>query len=60
MKRIECYISDDVSQVVDKLRKPSNQTRAEFNRQAIEQYIDNQLIIKANFNNKVKNFLEKE
>lgn len=57
MKRIECLISDEFDEIVDKLRKPLNQSRAQFNRTAIEEYIKNQLEIQVKLQDKIKKFL---
>ena len=60
MKRIECLISDDISNAVDKIVEYRQQTRAEFNRRAIENYIEEELTAQNVFKNKINKFLENE
>lgn len=56
MRKIECLITEDISQVVDKLRELKHQTRAEFNRQAILDRVDKELS-NNNLQDKIKEFL---
>ncbi len=56
MRKIECFIPDEISKAVDKIREQKHQTRAEFNRRALEDYVYNQL--ENNDLNKLKEFLE--
>ncbi len=58
MTKIECLIGNELNEVVNKLRKQAGQTRAEFNRQALNHYVDNQLTIKPQFESKLKEFLK--
>ena len=39
MKKIECQISDEKSNLVDKICEEEGYTRAEFNRRALELYL---------------------
>ena len=39
MKKIECHISDEKSQQIDKICDKEGYTRAEFNRRAVEAYL---------------------
>jgi len=55
MKKIECFIPDEINEAVDKLREQKHQTRAEFNRRALEDYVYNQL--ENNNLDKLKEFL---
>lgn len=55
MKKIECFIPDEINEAIDKLREQKHQTRAEFNRRALENYVYNQL--DNNSLNKLKEFL---
>jgi hypothetical protein len=41
MKKIECHISDEKSDEIDKICDKEGYTRAEFNRRALEAYLWN-------------------
>ena len=57
MKKIECFISDEISDVIDKMTIPLKQSRAEFVRIAIIKHIDDSLKFNPSFDRKVKEFL---
>ena len=59
MKKIECEVTDEVNDCIDKLCEQSSYTRAEFNRRAINWYIDFRLEVKLSRENKIKFFLGK-
>ena len=40
MKKIECHISDEKSEEIDKICDKEGYTRAEFNRRALELYLN--------------------
>ncbi len=40
MKKIECYISEEKSEQIDKVCDKEGYTRAEFNRRALELYLN--------------------
>ncbi len=58
MKKIECQISENISSCIDKLCENYNWNRAEFNRRAIEEFVNQLLITKPSFQEKVEKFLE--
>ena len=60
MKKIECLISDEISETINELIKGYNQTRAEFARSAIIAHIDNKLVWNPSFDSKIKQYLKKK
>jgi uncharacterized protein (DUF1778 family) len=56
MKKIECHISDDKSEVIDKICEINGYTRAEFNRRLIDEYLDRPLKTEPAILNSIKSF----